>query len=128
MGHAIGFWCAFAATVLLLVVSLVAGLRRRRRLHLVTGPLTLAMLAVTVAATKDLIANYSFPPDDLRFHLRFAITAGASALPVAATGIWLWRQPRARRWHRLAVWTFVVLTVVATCTGIWLFGRATLKG
>jgi len=127
MGHAIGFWIAFVATVLLLVVSLVAGLRGRRRLHLVTGPLTIAMLAVTVVATKDLIASYSFPPDDLRFHLRFAITAGAAALPVVATGVWLWRQPRARRWHRLAVWTFVVLTVVATSTGVWLFSRATLK-
>ena len=127
MGHALGFWLAFGAAVLLLAVALVSGLRRRRRLHLVVAPLAMVALALAIVATEQLLRSYTFPADDLRFHLRFAKTAGLLALPVIGTGLWLWRRPAARRWHRLAVWAFVLATAAATCTGIWLFTRATLR-
>jgi hypothetical protein len=127
MGHAVGFWISFAVTLGLLVTSLVSGIRGGRRVHLVTGPLTLVMLGITIACTKILIRNYEFPAEQLRFHLKFSITATCAAVPVLLTGIWLWRSPAARLWHRLAVWTFVVLALTATGTGIWLFGYATLK-
>src|SRR5262249_46842426 len=80
--HAPGFWLAFLCSVLLLAVALVSGLRGGRRLHLVAGPLAMVALVVAVACTGQLMASYSFPPDDLRFHLGFAKTAGSLALPV----------------------------------------------
>lgn len=127
MGHAVGFWISFAVTLGLLVTSLISGLRGGRRVHLVTGPLTLVMLGITIACTKILIRNYEFPPEQLSFHLKFSITATCAALPVLLTGLWLWKCPAARVWHRIAVYSFVVLALLATGTGIWLFGYATLK-
>ncbi|MCY2958181.1 MAG: hypothetical protein NT107_14240 [Planctomycetota bacterium] len=124
---AIGFWSSFCVTLALLVTSLVSGLRGGRRVHLVTGPLTLVMLFVTIACTKILIRDYAFPEPQLSFHLKFAITAAVAALPVLLTGLWFLRCPRARLWHRIAVWTFVVTALSATGTGIWLFSYATLK-
>jgi hypothetical protein len=123
MGPTLPFWTAFAATLLLLALALATGLRRRRRLHLVVAPLAMGMLALTIVLTEELVRSYAFAPDDLAFHLRFAKTAGVLALAVVATGIWLWRRPAARRWHRIAVWTFLAAAVVATGTGIWLFAR-----
>ena len=121
MGPTLGFWLAFATTVALLVVSLVSGLLGRRRVHLVTGPLTIVMLAVAVLMTEQLMRGYAFPVEEMKIHLMIAKTAAALALVVVATGIWLWRRPAARRWHQIAVWAFVVLTLVATGTGIWVF-------
>lgn len=122
MGPTFGFWLAFATTVVLLVVSLVSGLLGRRRVHLVTGPLTMVMLGVAVLLTEQLMRGYRFPVEEMKIHLMIAKTAAALGLVVVATGVWLWRRPTARRWHKLAVWLFVVLTLVATGTGIWVFG------
>jgi hypothetical protein len=121
------FWIAFTCTVALLVASLVSGWLRRRRVHLVTGPLTMVLLAVTVVLTEELMRRYDFPADALRFHLWFAKAGGLLALPVAATGVWLWRDPRARRWHRTAVLVWLVSVLAATSTGLWLFAQGTAK-
>lgn len=128
MGSTLGFWIGFALTLVALVVSLVSGFRRKRRLHLVTGPLTLVLLAVTVVLTEQLMRNYTFPEESLRFHLHFAKAGGLCAVPVLLTGLWLWRNPRARLWHRLAVVVFVVAALLATGTGLWLFQQGTAKG
>ena len=127
MPTAPGFWTALAATVLLLGAAFVTGRGRRRRLHLVVGPLAMVVLAVAIVLTEQLMRNYTFAADDLRFHLRFAKAAGLLAVPVMLSGLWLWRRPAARRWHRLAVYVFLLATVLATATGIWLMTRATPK-
>jgi glucan phosphoethanolaminetransferase (alkaline phosphatase superfamily) len=124
MPTTVPFWCSLAATLLLLVVSLWSGLRGRRRLHLVTGPLTMVALTAAVLFTEELVRRYRFAPADLEFHLYFAKTAAGLAVAVVVTGIWLFRRPAARAWHRLAVFLFVVVAVTATGTGIWLFTRA----
>ncbi|MBL9079151.1 MAG: hypothetical protein JNL08_16735 [Planctomycetes bacterium] len=121
------FWIAFVATVLLLVASLVTGWTRRRRLHLWLGPLTMVALGFAVVFTEELVRRYEFPPDVLRTHLWFAKAGGVLALPVVVTGIWLWRQPRARRWHKLAVYVWLLAVLTATGTGLWMFSQGTLK-
>jgi hypothetical protein len=121
MGSTLGFWLSFAATLLLLVIALVSGWRGRRRVHLVAGPLALVLLAIAIVCTEQLMRNYRFPEAALRFHLVFAKTGGLLALPVVVTGVWLWRRPAARPWHRRAVWLFLLGAVAATSTGIWLF-------
>lgn len=122
---AFGFWASFVVTVALLVVTLVSGLRRRRRLHLVTGPLTVLSLVITVVLTEQLMAHYDFPAAAKAIHLPCAKAGGLLALPVVATGIWYWRSPRARNFHRAAVAVWLVSVLVATCTGLWMFAQGT---
>ena len=121
------FWISFVVTVLLLVAALVTGFGRRRRAHLWIGPLTMVVLTVTIVLTEQLMKQYDFPPDELAFHMWFAKAGGLLALPVIATGLWLWRRPEARRWHRAAVIVWLVSVLAATATGLWLFGLGVAK-
>lgn len=121
------FWCSFVATVLLLVAALFTGFLRRRRLHLWLGPLTMAMLAVTIVLTEELASAYEFPAEVKATHLMFAKAGGLLALPVILTGVWLWRDPRARLWHRVAVLLWLAIVLTATGTGLWMFSQGTLR-
>lgn len=121
------FWIAFVSTVLLMIGALVAGLRGRRRLHLVLGPLTMVSLAVAIVLTEELMRQYVFPDATKRIHMVFAKAGGLLALPVVLTGLWLWRSERARRWHRASVVVWVVGVLAATGTGLWMFSEATPK-
>ncbi len=122
---ALGFWLSFVLTVLLLVVTLASGLRGRRRLHLLTGPLTMASLALTIVLTEQLLARYDFPADVKAIHLPCAKAGGLLALPVIASGIWYWRRPRARNWHRAAIVVWLLAVALATTTGLWMFAHGT---
>ncbi len=121
------FWLALALTVVLVLATLWTGWRRRRTVHLVLGPLTIAALAVTIVLTEQLVARYDFPAGAKAIHLPCAKAGGLLALPVVATGVWLWRSERARRWHRIAVWVWLAAVLVATGTGLWMFARGTVK-
>jgi type IV secretory pathway VirB2 component (pilin) len=68
-----------------------------------------------------------FVPATMRVHLPIAKVAGLMVLPVIATGIWLLRSERGRRWHRLAVVVFLLATVAATATGINAYAFSTPK-
>jgi hypothetical protein len=127
MPPALPFWCAFAVTLVLLVVSLWTGWQRRRRVHLAVAPCALVALAVTIVLTEQLMAHYDFPADIKAIHLPCAKAGGLLALPVIATGVWLWRRPNARVWHRAAVLVWLVAVLVATGTGLWMFANGTTK-
>jgi hypothetical protein len=127
MSTTLPFWISFVVTVLFVAATLVTGWTRRRKLHLWLGPLTLVALAITIVLTEELARRYEFPPEVMRTHLWFAEAAALLALPVVATGLWLWRKPRARRWHRAAVVVWLVSVLVATGTGLWMFGQGTLR-
>jgi hypothetical protein len=121
------FWLAFVATVVLLAVALFTGFTRRRRIHLWVGPLTMVALAIAIVLTEQLLAAYDFPADIKATHLVFAKAGGLLALPVIATGLWLWRSERARLWHRAAVLVWIVAVLTATGTGLWMFGHGVPK-
>jgi hypothetical protein len=121
------FWLAFTATVGLLIGALWSAWVRRRRLHLVLGPCTIVALAVAILLTEQLMRQYEFPAEALQFHLYFAKAGGLLALPVAVTGVWLWRSESGRWWHRIAVIVWLVAVLLATGTGLWLFGQGSLK-
>jgi hypothetical protein len=127
MPSTVPFWIAFAATIVLLVAALFTGFTRRRRVHLWLGPLTMAALAITIVLTEQLMRSYDFPLDELAFHLHFAKAGAMLALPVIVTGVWLWRSERARRWHRACVLVWLLAALLATGTGLWLFGLGTAK-
>jgi hypothetical protein len=121
------FWIAFVVTVLALAVTLVTGLTRRRRLHLVLAPFTVVSLVVTIVLTEQLVRRYEFPAAIKDTHLIFAKAGGLLVLPVVATGLWLWRREAARPWHRLAVVVWIVSVLVATGTGLWMFSHGVLR-
>lgn len=121
------FWAAFVTTVLLLVAALWTGWSRRRRIHLWLGPLTMVMLAITIVLTEQLVARYEFPADIKAIHLPFAKAGGLLALPVIATGLWLWRSERARIWHRVAVLLWLAVVLIATGTGLWMFRNGVVR-
>jgi hypothetical protein len=121
------FWTAFVTTVALLGLSLWTGFGRRRRFHLWLGPLTMVMVTVTIVLTEQLASRYEFPADIRATHLVYAKAGGLLALPVIVTGIWLWRQERARIWHRIAVLVWLVAVLAATGTGLWMFGAGVLR-
>lgn len=125
MDAVLWFWVALATTVVLLVVALASGLRSRRKLHLVAGPLAMVSLVGAVLLTELVSRRYSFDAEVKSIHLVCAKTGGLLALPVVLTGLWLWRSEKARLAHRVAVWLFVVATLVATATGIWMFSTGT---
>lgn len=127
MPPALAFWTSLLVTVGLMVATLVTGWRRRRRLHLWLGPITLASLALTIVLTEQLMARYDFPASAKAVHLPCAKTGGMLALPVLLTGIWLWARPNARRWHQIAVYVWLVSVLVATSTGLWMFSQGTLR-
>ncbi|MEQ1631570.1 MAG: hypothetical protein ABL997_04300 [Planctomycetota bacterium] len=127
MGPDLWFWVALVATVVLLVLALVSGLRGRRRAHLIAGPAAMVSLAIAILLTEQLAQRYVFPEPVRSIHLWCAKVGGLLAIPVILSGIWLWRRPAVRRLHRYSVFAFVVATLVATGTGIWMFSGATLR-
>jgi len=127
MPPALPFWLCLVVTVVLMVATLVTGWRRRRRAHLWLGPLTMVALAATIVLTEQLMARYDFPADVRAIHLPCAKAGGLLALPVVLTGVWLWQRPAARRWHQIAVYVWLVSVLIATGTGLWMFGHGVAK-
>ena len=127
MGPDLWFWVALVATVALLLLALVSGLRRHRRAHLVAGPAAMVSLAIAILLTEQLARLYEFPEPIRSIHLVCAKIGGLLAIPVILTGVWLWRRPGARRAHRVAVFAFVAATLVATVTGLWMCSQAPLR-
>ena len=77
--------------------------------------------------TEELASAYEFPAEVKATHLMVAKAGGLLALPVIATGLWLWRDPRARVWHRVAVLLWLAIVLTATGTGLWMFSQGTLR-
>lgn len=121
---ATAFWPVFLITLGLMATALVTGWRRFRRAHLWLGPLAMLGLLVTVLLTEQLARRYEFPEGPMAIHLLFAKSAALLAVPVIVTGVLLARRPRARRAHRIAVLLFLLATLIATGTGIWIFSLA----
>lgn len=127
MPSTVPFWIALVVTVLMIVMSLITGFRRKRKVHLWLGPLTLVAMAIAIVLTEQLMSNYTFPDDELAIHLVFAKAGGLLAIPVALTGLWLWRTEKARLWHRVSVFVWLAAVLTATGTGLWMFALGTLK-
>jgi CDP-diglyceride synthetase len=109
--------CLTAAAMALTVVS---GVKRRRRVHLARAISTVVLLAVTVVFAY-LMGRYerSLPEREMGIHRIFSMTV-AGVLPfVAITGIMLWRDGRWRRLHQICVGVLLIGTVCALATGLW---------
>ncbi|MFO1051516.1 MAG: hypothetical protein U1F36_04840 [Planctomycetota bacterium] len=119
------FWICFAATLLLLGLTLRTGFAGRRRPHVALALATVAMLTVTVLLTEALLRAVVFPEKEMGIHLVFAKSGALLVLPVALTGIATWKRRAFLRWHLIAVLLFLVAAVTATGTGIWVYSLST---
>lgn len=119
------FWTSFVTTLALVAGTVWTGKLARRVPHLVLALLSVAMLTVTVVLTEALLRAVAFPQREMSIHLFFAKTAAALVLPVVVTGIMTWRRIRFRKLHLICVASFLLMTVIATGTGIWVYSLAT---
>ena len=124
----ITFFVALGLTVLGVLLTVQSGRRGDRRVHLIRALSTVALLVVTIMLALWLGRQREFPDDAMATHTIFARTAGLLVLPVALTGIMLWRRPSWRIAHRVCVYLLAVVLVIAIGTGIWMFSLSTPRG
>jgi hypothetical protein len=109
-----------ALTVLFLVATVLSGIRGKRRAHYVLVVVTIVMLLTAIAQAELFGRGYTFDPLRLNVHLGFAFTA-LGCLPGAIwSGMSLRTNPVRRQAHRFLVWSFVILTVLAVLTALWM--------
>ena len=121
------FWIFFPLTLAALVATVITGVRHRRRPHLILAPASVVLLAITIVFAERMGAERTFPPEEMAIHLWFAKAATLLVLLVAGSGVCYLRTPRARWPHRIAVGLFLVAAVIASATGVWVFGLSTPK-
>lgn len=112
-------------TVAAIVVTLILGLKKRRRAHLVSAITTTVLLAVTVVFALLLGRVRDFPPDQMAIHKIFSHSATYTFLAVVLTGVMLWNAPGWRWVHRTCIALFLLATLAATCTGLWVYSLST---
>ena len=119
-----------ALTILLAGVTALLGRAARRRAHVVSAALTSGTLFYTIYRAEVLGRVLVIPFTIKVIHLVFANTAFVAFLVVVATGLRLLRleERQRRRWHRRAVVTFLVATVIATATGTWMLLQSQPRG
>ena len=119
------FIANLAAVVLFLALTVHAGLAGRRRRHFVLVGITLVLLFLVIYQAEIFGRNFEFEQWRLDVHLSFAFTTLATLPGVAWSGIGLARGRVRRLVHRRWVSVFVLLTVFAVITAVWMFLSAT---
>jgi len=114
-----------ALVVFLLVATVLAGRAGRRPLHFLLVGLTLPTLVAAIVQAEFFGRDFHFEPLRLRIHLVCAALALLSLPAVAWSGRRLIRLPEARHQHRRFVGIFLVLTLAAVGTALWMFLTAT---
>jgi len=114
----IGF---LTATVVLLVLDVWTARRGQRRTHV-----TLALTTVPVFLTAVHFAGavgkfWIFDPTWLAVHLSFAITGYAMAFVTVLAGIGHLAGKLSRVVHKRIAYTFLMLVVLASSTGVMIF-------
>lgn len=111
-------------TVLLLGLTIHAGLTHRRLRHYVLVAFTILSLSAAIAQAELYGRDFQFQPWRLRVHLTCAFGALAMLPGVAWTGVGLARGRIERRSHRRWVIRFVSFAVLAIGTAGFMFLNA----
>ena len=125
MFETVMFFVFLGLTVVGIAGTLFYGLKKRRRIHLISALSTVVLLAVTVVFAYMLGEVRDFPPEEMAFHKIFSHSSTYSLLAVALTGVKLWRSPSWRWAHRVCIAVFLLSALTATCTGLWVFWLST---
>ena len=121
----VGFFLCLALTVVALVATLIAGLRKQRRTHVFRALTTVALLVLTIVFAFMLSKVREFPPEEMAIHKIFSRTGAYMVVPVAFTGAMLWRGPGWRWAHRGCVAIFLLAVLGASGTGMWVLSLST---
>ncbi len=125
MFETIGFLVALLLTVVALGATLVSGLRRRRKPHLVRAIATVVLLATTVVFALLLGEVRHFPEWEMSVHKIFSRAGAFLVVPIVVTGAMLWRRPGWRSAHRVFVGLFLIAVLGAAATGVWVLWLST---
>ena len=113
-----------AATVALLVVTLITGKRGLKLLHIRIALTTVVVLLLAVVQADMYGHGFTFEDLELKVHLIFAFATLFAVLPVIYSGYHLRRESRWRHTHARFVTLFVCLTVAAVLTAGYMFLHA----
>jgi hypothetical protein len=122
-----GFLLFLSLTVVGVVMTLVSGLQKRRRPHIVRAVVTVALLAVTILFAFLMAGVRVFPAREMAIHRVFSVSVAVLVPLVAASGILLARRPTLRWPHRACVSAFLVMAVGALVTGVWVLWLSSLR-
>lgn len=116
------FLVGLAATVVLLVLVIVTGLRERRFPHLALVLVYFVALGITIvlAARMGRVLDLEAAGPITAVHLGIAKATTVLYLLPIATGFLTLRDERWRRRHKRCAWALVVLTLLAVATGAWM--------
>ncbi|TAH35960.1 MAG: hypothetical protein EYC70_11975 [Planctomycetota bacterium] len=118
------FIANLALTVVLLGLTIHAGLTHRRRRHYVLVALTVTALAAAIVQAELYGRGFRFEPWRLGVHLACAFSALATLPGVAWSGLGLARARVRRVVHRRWVSAFVTLALLAIATAGFMFLNA----
>ncbi len=113
------FLIFLGATVVAIVLTVLAGLRKRRRAHLVRAITTVVLLAITIYFAYQMDTERVFPVEEMKIHRIFSRSIACIVPLLVFTGAMLWRRPGWRPAHRLFIVLFLVDALCAAVTGIW---------
>ncbi|HHI81207.1 MAG TPA: hypothetical protein ENK02_14675 [Planctomycetes bacterium] len=109
------------ATVLMLVLVVLAARKGKRRLHLGLALGTLPVLYGAIHYAGAMDAYWNFPKVPLRIHLSFAITATVLVFVVALSGFMHFMGWVPKKFHSRLAWIFLGFVLLASLTGGWIF-------
>lgn len=125
MFEMVGFLSFLGLTVVGLVVTVIAGLKKQRRVHLFRALTTVVLLGVTIVFAFLLGGVRDFPPDEMAIHKIFSRTGAYMVIPVTFTGAMLWNRPGWRWAHRACIAVFLAGVLGAAVTGVWVLSLST---
>ena len=123
----ITFFAALVLTLVGILFTVLAGRRADRPAHVKWALSTVSLLVLTIVLALVLGRYRDFPEEQMGIHKIFARTGGLMVLPVAFTGLMLWRRPGWRTAHKVCVYLFILVAVIAAGTGVWVFSLSTPK-
>ncbi len=109
-----------ALTVGALAAAVVAGLRRKRRLHIALVVIAVCGLVITIAQAYSVGSLYDLEATGAthRIHRFFARLSTLFLVAPAALGVATLRNPSVRPWHRRLAFVSLALLGAATVSGV----------
>lgn len=115
------FFVALGITVVLLSVVVWSGKTRRRKTHYAFVAAALVGLTFAILYAERVGKYWSFPALPLRIHLSLAYSATVGTLLASISGLLHVFGKLTRKAHARWAWLALLLIVLATCTGVWIF-------
>jgi hypothetical protein len=120
-----GLFGSLGATVVALGAALLFAHKHDVKKHIIGVCVFVALLLVTIVFAELVGKRYTFASTPKTIHLALAFSATVALLAPLFTGVQHWRGQLSRGAHVVAARVFLVLTVAAIGTGLWMLSTAT---